>query len=75
MRRGFLLRSLRLLRLWKSENGAEFEVKWKTGLDAGEAKAQHLDEARRQVKFYFFRALRLYEAGYVSKRFLRTWQP
>lgn len=66
-----MLRSLRILRLWKSDNGEEFEVKWKIALDAGEAKAHDVDQARRQVKFYFFRALRLHEAGYVSKRFLK----
>lgn len=66
-----MLRSLRILRLWKSENGDEFEVKWKKALDAGEVKAHEVDQARRQVKFYFFRALRLREAGYVSERFLQ----
>lgn len=65
-----MLRALRVLRMWKSENGDEFEVKWKRALDANDPKAHEVDQARRQVRFYFFRALRLYEANYVSKRFV-----
>ncbi len=66
-----MLRALRVLRSWKSEKGDEFEVKWKRALDAGEKQAHEVDQARRQVKFYFFQALRLYEAKYVSRRFLQ----
>lgn len=66
-----MLRSLRVLRLWKSDNGDEFELNWKKALDAGEERAHDVDRARRQVKFYFLRALRLYQAGYVSRRFLK----
>lgn len=66
-----MLRSLRVLRQWKSDNGDEFEVKWKKSLDANEDSAHEVDQARRKVKFYFFQALRLYEAGYVSKKFLK----
>jgi len=66
-----MLRSLRVLRLWKFDQGDEFEVKWKKALDSGEERAREVDEARRQVRIYFFQALRLYEGGYVSRRFLR----
>jgi hypothetical protein len=68
-----MLRSLRMLRLWQSEMGDEFELKWKKALEAGDARAHDIDNARRQVKFYFMKAFRLYEAGYVSRRFLREF--
>jgi len=66
-----MLRSLRVLRSWKSEQGYEFELKWKKALDAGDQRAHDVDAARRQVKFYFMKILRLYESGYVSRRFLK----
>lgn len=66
-----MLIALRLLRNWKAERGDEFEIKWKKALDAGDESAHEVDRARRHVKSYFMRALRLHEAGYVSKRFLR----
>ncbi len=66
-----MLRSLRVLRLWRSEQGDEFELKWKRALDAGKPQAHDVDLARRQVKFYFMKVLSLYEAGYVSPRFLK----
>src|SRR6266581_3008494 len=66
-----MLRALRVLRSWKSDTGDEFEIKWKRALDASDERAHDVDGARRQVKFYFMRALRLFQAGYVSQRFLR----
>lgn len=66
-----MLRSLRVLRNWKSNNGDEFEVKWKKALDSGDETAHDVDRARRHVKFYFLSVLRLYEARYCSEQFLR----
>jgi hypothetical protein len=66
-----MLLALRLLRNWKAEKGDEFENKWKKALDAGDKAAHEVDRARRHVKSYFMRALRLHEAGYVSERFLQ----
>ena len=66
-----MLQSLRILRSWKASTGSEFEIAWKKRLDGGDQEAHEVDRARRQVKFYFLRALRLYESGYVSKRFLQ----
>ena len=57
-------------RYWKAEKGDEFEFKWKKALDAGDETAHKVHQARRHVKSYFMRALRLHESGYVSKRFL-----
>jgi len=66
-----MLRSLRVLRSWKSKKGDEFELKWKEALDANDQQAHEVDAARRHVKFYFMKVLRLYESGYVSRRFLK----
>jgi hypothetical protein len=66
-----MLHSLRILRNWKASAGSEFEIAWKKRLDGGDQEAYEVDRARRQVKFYFLRALRLYESGYVSERFLQ----
>jgi len=33
--------------------------------------AHEVDQARRHVKFYFLKALRLYDAGFVTQRFLK----
>jgi len=66
-----MLRSLRVLRMWKFDQGDEFGPKWKKLLDAGNPKGQEVDAARRQVKFYFMEALRLYQAGYASRKFLQ----
>ncbi|MFP5468953.1 MAG: hypothetical protein ACLGGZ_04350 [Alphaproteobacteria bacterium] len=66
-----MLKALRILRNWKNEKGHEFEVVWKKSLDSGNREAGEVDEARRHVKAYFMRAVRIYQAGYVSKRFVR----
>ncbi len=66
-----MLKALRILRNWKSEKGYEFEVVWKNSLDSRNREAGEVDEARRHVKAYFMRAVRIYQAGYVSKRFVR----
>lgn len=66
-----MLRALRILRAWRSDQGDEFEVEWKRRLDRGDLQAQEVDGARRRVKHYFIHSLRLYEAGYVSKRLLK----
>ena len=57
--------------MWKSQNGEEFEVKWKRAFDEGDQKAQEVEDARRKVKFFFMRAVYLYEARYVSINFLK----
>ena len=66
-----MLRALRVLRVWHSDMGNEFEIKWKKALDANEERAHEVDQARRYVKFYFMKVLRLHESGYVNKRFLK----
>jgi len=65
-----MLRALRVLRAWRSDMGDEFEIKWKRALDSKDERAHEVGQARRHVKFYFMKALRLYEAGYVSQKFL-----
>lgn len=66
-----MLTALRVLRMWRADNGEEFAKKWKSGLDAHDSSSSDADIARRHVKFYFFRALRTYEAGFISKKFLK----
>ncbi len=66
-----MLRALRILRNWKAEHGAEFEVKWKRALDANDPKAHEVDQARRKVKSYFQQALKLHQAGYADEKFVR----
>ncbi len=66
-----MLDALRLLRDWKSSNPGEFEHIWKKKLDSSDAAAYEVDKARRYVKGYFMRAVRIYQAGYASKRFVR----
>jgi len=63
--------SLRVLRAWKDDMGKEFTGIWKKARVAGEKRALDVDQARRQVKFYFMSPLRMWEAKFVSKRFLR----
>ena len=66
-----MLKALRTLRNWKAEQGNEFEEKYRKALESGDPNAHEVDQARRHVKFYFLKALRLYEAGFVTKRFLK----
>ncbi len=66
-----MLRSLRILRQWHSDYGPDFVVKWLDGLKVGEKAAQDVDYARRQVKNYFLRAVRLHKAKYVSSQFVK----
>jgi len=63
--------ALRTLINWKETHGQGFQAKWIEDLRNGDAEAQKVDNARRLVKFHFWNALRLYEARYVRKRFLR----
>jgi hypothetical protein len=66
-----MLYALRTLRNWKADKGDEFERKWRQAIEANDSAAHEVDRARRTVKFYFYKALRLYQSGYVSKRFLK----
>lgn len=66
-----MLRYLRLLRNWESEKGKGFEENWRKALENADSKALEVDQARRYVKSYFLKALRLYESGYVNKKFLK----
>jgi hypothetical protein len=66
-----MLESLRLLRKWKAENGTEFAEEWRKALEAGSDEALEVDKARRHVAHYFYKALRLYESGYVRLDFLK----
>lgn len=66
-----MLRYLRQLRNWESKHGHEFEEKWRKALEAADNEALEVDQARRYVKSYFLKALRLYESRYVTKRFLK----
>jgi len=66
-----MLYALRTLRNWKADKGDEFEGKWRKAIETDDQAAQKVDRARRTVKFYFYKALRLYQSGYVSKRFLK----
>lgn len=63
--------SLRTLRNWKAEKGKDFEEKWLKSFVEGNSDAQDVDRARRHVKFYFLKALRLYESGFASKKFVK----
>lgn len=66
-----MLESLRILRNWKAENGTEFADEWRKALEASDDEAIEVDKARRHVSHYFYKALRLYEAGYVGSDFLK----
>jgi hypothetical protein len=66
-----MLRHLRVLRNWKSEKEGGFEEKWRKALESAESEALRVDQARRYVKNYFLKALRLYESGYVTETFLK----
>jgi len=66
-----MLTALRTLRNWKTEQGDEFEEKYRKALEEADPNAYGVDQARRHVKFYFLKALRLYEAGFVTQRFLK----
>lgn len=63
---------LRVLVSWKTDKREDFAGKWRTALDQGDATAQQVDAARRRVKQYFFKPLRLYENGHVGLPFLKT---
>lgn len=66
-----MLRYLRILRIWESKQGDKFEEKWRKALESADDKALEVDQARRYVKSYFLKALRLYESSYVTEAFLK----
>ncbi len=63
--------SLRRLRKWEFEKGDEFAAKWKIAFDAGDKDAHNVELASKHVRAYFLLPLRLYEASYVSKKFVK----
>lgn len=66
-----MLTALRKLRNWEAKHGTKFEEEYRKGLEKGDPNAHEVDQARRHVKFYFLKALRLYEARLVKQRFLK----
>ena len=66
-----MLTALRTLRNWKAKQGDEFEEKYRKALGEADPNVHKVEQARRLVKFYFLKALRLYEAGFVTQRFLK----
>ncbi len=66
-----MAQSLELLRTWKEQKGPQFAQEYGQRLQAGEADAVQVDQARRQVWFHFMTVLRLYEAGYIPEVFVR----
>ena len=67
-----MLRALRVLRNYRAAEGDGFEETWRRRLEAADAHALEVDQARRKVKGYFLNALRLHEFGYVNERFVGT---
>ena len=67
-----MLDDLRLLVSWKKDEGSDFAGKWKAALDRGDETAKQVDWARRRVKQYFSKPLRLYENGHVGLAFIKT---
>ncbi len=65
-----MVNSLRILKNWKDESPNDFNEKWIENLANGDEKAQEIDKARRHVKFYFLKALKLYTSKFVSKKFI-----
>jgi hypothetical protein len=63
---------LRVLVSWKKDKGDDFAGEWRAALDKGDATAKLMDGARRRVKQYFLKPLRLYENGHVGLPFLKT---
>jgi hypothetical protein len=66
-----MLYALRTLRNWKAEKGDEFERIWRQDIESGDLEAQKVDRARRTVKFYFYKVLRMYKSRYVTTRLLK----
>ena len=56
--------------MWKYEHGENFEEDFHKELKEGNTQVLELDNARRKVKYFFVKALRLYENGFVTKQFL-----
>jgi hypothetical protein len=67
-----MVNDLRVLVSWKKDKGDDFAEEWRAAFDLGDATAKQIDGARRRVKQYFFKPLRLYENGHVGLPFLRT---
>jgi hypothetical protein len=59
--------ALRALTSWSAAHGADFARVWHEAYRRSDQEAVALDKARRQVKAFFDRAVRLFEANLVSK--------
>jgi hypothetical protein len=66
-----MAQSLQRLRAWATQYGDQFAEEFGKRLAAGEADAEDLEQARRQVLFHFLTVLRLHEAGYVPEAFVQ----
>ena len=68
-----MLNALRTVRSLEARRGEGFAKQWLEELrGAVPGSAHDVDKGRRQVRAYFFRALRLYEAGYVDEDFVKN---
>jgi len=56
---------------WRSKHKSAWKADFKAALAADDADALAVNNARRLLKYYFLKALRLHDAGYVTKWFLR----
>jgi hypothetical protein len=63
--------ALRLLKKWEKQQKAKLGSDWAKPLDINKPEEKKIDQARRHVKFYFFKAWRLYEAKFVPVEFVK----
>jgi len=56
---------------WRAKHKSAWKADFKAGLAADEPDALAVNNGRRLLKYYFLKALRLHDAGYVTKWFLR----
>lgn len=59
-------RALRCLQQWKAGRGDGYAAKWLEGVRAADPEATEVDGARRRVKGFFEKAVRLYQGGLVK---------
>jgi hypothetical protein len=66
-----MLRDLRRLQKWQSDHGERMREEYRSGMESKDKQTLDVDVARRRVGYYFDKALRLLEAGYVDEAFVR----
>jgi|SRR5579872_765279 len=66
-----MVRNLRLLRRWEHTHGQDFTVKFRTEMDSGNSEVDEIEKARREVKYFFYVAERLFASKLASQKFMR----